>query len=456
MIRAQKTFLAITVFLLSSFILSCTFTDNSNYNEQNQETAEDTPQDTTEALPESTMEVFNPSINELKETNIPIVEITTDDESNIDSKDIWKEANLKINGEFCGESDFYTEELQIKGRGNSSWGQPKKSYSLKLSDKEKILGMPKSKRWVLIANYSDKALLRNLYASYLGNNIYKTTWNPSFKSVHLILNGDYKGVYLLGEQIKIDDKRVNIKDITKSDNIEDGGFIIEVNARLDEAFNFTTTKGVPISLKDPDEVSTEIQDNVRKIIQTAEDTLYSDGFDDTENGWRKMIDENSVIDWYIVNEFTKNNDAIFFSSVYIYYNPEDQKLHFGPNWDFDISCGNINYNGCDNPENFWIKNAKWIVRMFEDPQFVNNLNQRWNLTKEELYDSITNWLPSQAATLQVSSNMNFQKWQILGKYVWPNASGYENRTTYQSEVDYMIQWLKCRYDYLDNEFSKIE
>lgn len=62
-----------------------------------------------------------------------------------------------------------------------------------------------------------------------------------------------------------------------------------------------------------------------------------------------MIDENSVIDWYIVNEFTKNNDAIFFSSVYIYYNPEDQKLHFGPNWDFDISCGNINYNGCDNP-----------------------------------------------------------------------------------------------------------
>lgn len=152
MIRAQKTFLAITVFLLSSFILSCTFTDNSNYNEQNQETAEDTPQDTTdttEALPESTIEVFNPSINELKETNIPIVEITTDDESNIDSKDIWKEANLKINGEFCGESDFYTEELQIKGRGNSSWGQPKKSYSLKLSDKEKILGMPKSKRWVL-------------------------------------------------------------------------------------------------------------------------------------------------------------------------------------------------------------------------------------------------------------------------------------------------------------------
>lgn len=94
--------------------------------------------------------------------------------------------------------------------------------------------------------------------------------------------------------------------------------------------------------------------------------------------------------------------------------------------------------------------------MFEDPQFVNNLKQRWNLTKAELYDSITNWLPSQAATLQVSSNMNFQKWQILGKYVWPNASGYENRTTYQSEVDYMIQWLKCRYDYLDNEFSKIE
>ena len=222
------------------------------------------------------------NIETLKGAGLPIVEINTVGNAAITSKEDWLDATLTLTGNHCNEEDLFVA-TEIKGRGNTSWNQPKKSYSLKLESKEKVLGMKKHKRWVLIANYSDKTLLRNYVASQMGNNIFNETWNPSFKPVHLVLNGTYIGVYLIGEQIKIDGNRVNIQSIDEIEedingddivNLDDGGFICEVNQRMDELFNFTTTKGIKISLKEPDEVSTDIQEKIVSIVQKAEDALY--------------------------------------------------------------------------------------------------------------------------------------------------------------------------------------
>ena len=139
-------------------------------------------------------ELYNPDIEELKSSGIPIVEINYPKESGSITKNEWKKnVEFIINGSFCGEDDF-SDTIEIKGRGNSSWGKPKKPYSIKLSGKKKILGMEKSKRWVLIANFHDKTLLRNSFAQKLGQNLYNNQtnpdndeaprWNPSFKSVH--------------------------------------------------------------------------------------------------------------------------------------------------------------------------------------------------------------------------------------------------------------------------------
>ena len=234
-----------------------------------------------------------------------------------------------------------------------------------------------------------------------------------------------------------------------------GGFILEVNHRLDELFNFTSDHGVPISLKDPDGVNISTQKEITSIFQRAEDALFSDNFSSQQDGWRKYLDENSIIDWYIVNEFTKNTDATFHSSVFLYYNPATQKLYLGPNWDFDISCGNINHNGNDNPNGLWITKAPWISRLFEDSLFVENLNKRWNSSKSKLYYSINTWIPAQAASLESAANLNFKKWKILGKYFWPNADGYEDRTTYQSEIKYLTDWLNARYVFLDTALNDL-
>lgn len=394
---------------------------------------------------------YNPCVDEIKETGIPIVEINVSDGTDIDSKNEWKKASFSIMGEFCGEDDIIIDEIQIKGRGNSSWDYAKKPYSIKFSSKEKILGMPKSKRWVLIANYSDKTLLRNFFVSKLGNNLYDTVWNPSFKSVNLILNGKYRGVYILGEAIRIDSTRVNIDDISKN---SEGGFIFEINARLDEKFNFITNNNVYISLKDPDEVSIEIQNKIKELVQNAENVLFSNNFTDLQNGYQMVFDVNSVIDWYIMNELGKNVDSANFSSIYFYYDPSDKLLHMGPNWDFDLAFGNVYYYGCDFYEGLYVRdNSIWIKRMFSDQTFVQRLQNRWNEKKEELYNYINYELQCYANNLYKAAEINFKKWDVLGHYIWPNCAGYEIRITYQDEVNYMINWLNKRYEYLDKAFN---
>ncbi|MCM1320651.1 MAG: CotH kinase family protein [Bacteroides sp.] len=386
----------------------------------------------------------------LESTGLPIVFIETQDGEDITSKENWVSVAISIQD---GEKT-QTYAAQMKGRGNSSWGQPKKPYSIKLDSREKVLGMKKHKRWVLVANYSDKTLLRNDWASYIGNEIFTgMKWNPSFEAVEVVLNGEYKGSYLIGEQIKIDKNRVDIPDISEfsGKKIENGGFICEVNQQMDEAFNFETTHGVCISLKDPDEVSEEIQNFVRETVQAAEDAIFSENFADEEEGYAKYIDVSSFIDWYLVNELTKNNDAIFFSSVYFYYDPDAKKLFMGPDWDFDISCGNINYNGCDEPEGFWIKNAAWYAQLFEDENFQAKLKARWQEVRADVVQAASEVIDEKAGKLEKSAEANFTRWPILGSYVWPNAAGYESRTTYQSEVDYLKDWLSKRIDWLDSQ-----
>ena len=413
------------------------------------------------------------SVNQAIDSGIPTVFLNTENRVELINKTDKVNSTVVIIDE-NGNELLNDSDITFGGRGNSSWGMPKKCYSLKFKAKTKILEMNKSKKWVLIANYADKTLLRNDFAYYLGRNVCTDMeWNPSFKSVNFVKNDEYLGTYLLGEQIKLEEKRVNIqnaadtitgnskyKDLNGDGiiDINDGGFIVEINNRLDENFNFRTTKGVCISLKDPDtddfiDGATTLDEDtanyIKGIIQKAEDVLYSADYSDEENGYAKYIDVPSFIDWWIVNELAKNNDACWFSSVYMYFNPEDRKLHMGPLWDFDIGFGNVNYNNCDNPEGFWIKQSGWHNRLFSDSSFCEKVKARWNELSVLLETAISTDIQSKADEISASAQMNFTRWNILGSYVWPNPKGYEERTTYQSEVDYMIDWLKTRYEWMD-------
>ena len=356
--------------------------------------------------------------------------------------------------------------MDIKGRGNSSWSMPKKSYSVKLDKKANLFDMAngKHKSYALIANYCDKTLLRNQLAYYLGNEIFDNMeWNPHTRQVNLFVNGKYYGIYLLTERIKIDKQIVNIKDVSDVSDFSEGGWIIEVNKRLDETYNWTTTNGVCISLKDPDDY--EDWEKIQDYINSVEDVLFGENYTDPENGWRKYLDEDSFIDWYLVNEIARNPDAANFSSIYMYFDPSDSKIHMGPLWDFDIGFGNTNqFVTTPSTEGFLIKYGFWNNRLFTDKNFVAAVKERW-AEKKDLLNVISG--ATEDSSMQITTisdfgdilssdaELNFTRWPILGTYVWRNPDGYEDRRTYQSEVDYLKDWLTKRITWFDTALNSL-
>jgi hypothetical protein len=393
------------------------------------------------------------TVQNTNSTGLPVMKINTNNQG-ITSTDIWVEAALYSIFDADGVA-VLNGETAIKGRGNSTWGMPKKPYSLKLSNKTSLLGMSEHKRWALLANYSDKTLLRTEVAFKMGEILDNLAWTPRSVQVDLYLNDEYQGVYQLTEVIKIDENRVDIEEIKKSK--PDKGYILEIDARRGELFNFTTTRGVVFCCSDPDDeldkiingTSITLFEKIQADVQHAEDVLYSANFADPTEGYQKYLDIDSFIDWYLVSEIAKNTDAQFYLSVYMYYDPVKAKYCMGPLWDFDLSSGNCDYADSRYAEGFWIKNSAWIARLFEDPYFVTRLKSRWNAKKAEL-GAIQGFIDTRSTYLNMAQKFNFSKWNILNVYVWPNVVV---PGSYQGEIAYLKQWLNTRMAWLDTAIN---
>ncbi len=383
-------------------------------------------------------------------TDLPIVRIVTENEVPVVSKEEYVRATLTIDPNGTGETAA-TAPLRVRGRGNSTWGMPKKPYKLKLDSKASLLGMPADKDWVLLANYADKTLLRNRVAFELGNRV-GLAWSPRMRFVELFINDEYLGTYQLGEGVKVGKDRVAIPELEEDDvspSEVTGGYLLEVDTRLDGEVFFVTDRNVPFVLDTPEAPVTEQFTFIQNYVQQAEDAIYSPDFADPSVGYAAYIDVDSFINWYLVNEIMKNNDAIFFSSCWM-YKQRDDKLFMGPLWDFDIGAGNVNYNGNDDPTGWWIRHSPWFGRLFDDPAFQARLKARWNELKAEQIDTILDYIEDSAASLTQSASNNFQRWPILDQWVWPNAvvTG-----SYEGEVQYLREWLQTRIAWMDAQIN---
>lgn len=234
----------------------------------------------------------------VRNTGLPVVRINTS--SGVEPKDrtTWLEGSTMRIEEADGTVD-YEGPLAVKGRGNGTWAMPKRPYALKLDAKSEILRMPKHKRWVLLANWGDRTLLRNVAAFWLSNQTESIPWAPRGRFVELVLNGEYRGNYYLCEQIKIDANRINIPKMDDFEedmaDIEAGGFHLEIDpydqgnrtwrnefgsysSWSDDTPKFITDRfHLPISFKEPDEdVISSAQFNYMKdFINRLEDKLYT-------------------------------------------------------------------------------------------------------------------------------------------------------------------------------------
>lgn len=388
------------------------------------------------------------------DAGIPVFWIETEQQQPIVSKDDYLDATLKVDPGADYEQENRLIHTEIRGRGNSTWGMPKKPYRMKFHEKEPILGFEPTKNWVLLANYADKTLLRNYVAFEMGRQLIDG-FTPRTRFVEVYLNGQYEGVYHLTDQIRVEEDRVNIDELDGDEidsEIITGGYLLEIDERLDEdRWFYSEVLGLPFTFKSPEDPNGEQFDYITNYIGQLEVILDDPQIGSRSAEYEALIDVASFVDFYIISEVAKNNDTGGGISVYT-YKPRNGKLAMGPLWDFDIALGNINYNDNDNPEGWWIKTTnKWYVRLFNDPKFTQAVKDRWQEVVPGLRTTIMEKIDGAAfQTLHVAQQRNFQRWDILNEWVWPNAVVMGS---YAGEVDYLKDWLTTRIDWMDSEIS---
>jgi spore coat protein CotH len=376
-------------------------------------------------------------------TGLPIFYINT--AAPVVSKDNYVSGSLRVNanGQFIQTSADIS--LNIKGRGNSTWDMPKKPYRLKFNSKLPLLGLPSAKNWVLLANYSDKTLLRNALAFDIAHQL-GADFTPHYRFVEVIMNGQYAGSYLLTEQVEVNPGRVAIHEMSADDETGSqltGGYLLEIDQNHDADVYFRSNHNLPFCIKSPDEITDKQLAYIHNYVQQTEDAIYSDNFANPSNGYAKYINVDSFISWYLVNELVKNVDGQSYSSIF-YYKDVNGKLGMGPVWDFDIAAGNCD-GETSNPTGWWIRDAEWFYRLCQDPAFKARVRERWEKLKPALPAILLN-IEENSAYLHLSQKQNFQTWDILNTHVWPNP---EVAGTYLGEVEYLKAWMELRINWMD-------
>ena len=386
---------------------------------------------------------------------------------------------------------LYDGNIGIEYRGSSSQLFDKKSYGFETWDEKNedmdypLLGFPEEEDWIFYGPYSDKTLIRNKLIYDLSNQIGRYASRTKF--CELTINNQYMGVYVFMEKLKRDKNRIAIKKLENDDldsiNIS-GGYIIKIDKSDDEngeqvyndfnAFisnykpNYATYQSIWFNYEypKPKDIHNEQKQYINSYFDNFEKALSGINFKDSLSGYRKYIDVESFIDFFILNELSNNLDG-YRLSTYLHKN-RNEKLKIGPIWDFNLSFGNGNYCNGDKydtwtykfnetcSDDFWLI-PFWWEKLLEDPYFVNKLKERWNeLRKKELSDeNIFQMIQNYISILKNESGAvyrNYSKWNVIGKYLWPN--NYVGNS-YESEIDYLIKWIAKRNNWLDKSINEL-
>lgn len=423
----------------------------------------------TDALPETDTpyvpvdtEQEIPQIKEI--TSIPVINIVTDDGEGITSKSEYKHASMTIqcdDGTGFFDSDVSNVGINIKGRGNASWNQfPKKSYRIKLDDGIRLFGLKKDRDWVLVSNYADKTLMRNIVAHNMAQTLDNLEFTPVHIAVELYINGEYKGVYGFAEKIEFGGGKL---EYTADAEMENTSYLLEVgwdyNDDMVNGMNYFNSDYVlRVVIKEP-KFTKKYTPSGKYIInyfKKAENAVV------TLDGYEDYIDVDSLIDYLIITELTNNTESVFYRSCYM-YKPTDEKLKFGPVWDFDMSFGNYIYDikdysgwcSIDNKfEHLGNDGVTWFTFLFKDPKFTSKFVKRWDEVKEMLLNTALETIDVQSKAIYDAQARNFDLWDIMDKKIGAGNVDHRTYNTYELQVEYLRDFIINRYNWIDENISE--
>jgi hypothetical protein len=432
----------------------------------------------------------------LDTSNLPIVIIQTTsgvaipDEPKVQAKMWIIDNGPGQTNRVTDPANGYDGLVGIELRGSSSQlFYDKKSYSIELRNADStgnpttLLGMPKEEDWALIQPMNDKTFMRDMMAYHLAGQI--MPWAPRLRYVEVIINDSYEGIYMLIERIKRDKNRVNIHKMAETDTSGialTGGYILamdKVPGTPGGGFGGDWISPYPpyegawqstafqVKYPKPEDIQPQQRAYIESHINAFEKSLY----EWTPNApglppYPDWIDVDSWIDYLLINEISKNVDA-YRLSAWFYKDRDsvDARIHQGPVWDYNIAfgigeyCGGTDYTGWAKDFNEICGGDLWVIhfwweKLCRDHDFQLRVRDRWVELRSSLWtnDALTQKITSTAALLQQAQKRNFQRWPILGQYVWPNA--YIGGT-YAAEVDYLKNWLLQRVAWMDGNIDQV-
>ena len=377
-------------------------------------------------------------------SGLPVVIIETPNKAEIPSKHEDWLSGSKFTIISPDKDENISGEMGIRGRGNSTWKYPKKPYALKLDKKAEILGMPKHKRWVLLANWMDRTLLRNATAFQIAQ-CTGLDWTPRGRFVEVVLNDEHIGNYYLCEHIKIDENRVNIQEMESTDVSSEaitGGYLIELDIYYDEVNKFRSTiKDLPYMIKEPDEdaLVQEQLDYLKNYVDEMEHALYDDALFATEK-YLEYMDIDSHIDWWFVHELATNAEPKHPKSCYM-HKDRNGKLKAGPVWDFD-------WGTFKNRIYHVNEKALYFERLFQSPTFTQRVKERWDLFKNK-FKAIPSYIDKEQKNIRASEAMNHSYWPID-----KDTNGDED-LSFDAAVKKMRDNYNKKYDWLDKMINDL-
>lgn len=370
---------------------------------------------------------------------IPRIVIETENHRAVKDRETEIPAKLQIWGEKAPESEIM--DLTIRGRGNSSWASmAKKSYKIELKDKSQLLGMPKDRDWALISNHADKTLMRN-YIVYTIAPTLGVKYAPRCKFADLFLNGEYLGVYLLTETIKISKYRVNIPENNNS-------YIVEFDGKYREGeqvfFSNVIKENKPFRVHYPHNISDNDLIRIKDYIESFE-TFLKNNFLENDTKINDWMDLNEYIIHYWLLELAKNPDAVFYTSVYFYW-IKGKKIEMGPIWDLDVAFGNYQLDEKNSTDKWLIRPAYWNSFLFQSTYFKDQVYQSWH-RNYNTFCSLLDSIEVLREILEQPAKNNFKRWDVLDHLSpWEHAKAYN---TYDEAVDSLKFWLNNRINWID-------
>lgn len=391
-----------------------------------------------------------------------------------DTQRSWEGQVTIVSGVAC--RGYGPALAKVSGRSSATWNLEKKSYDVTLARAVDLCGLGAASRWTLLANHVDRSLLRTSVAMYVAPQLEGLGFSPLVVPVDLVVNGQYRGSYSLSERVEIGPDRLAI-DRLNDRNAEPqpnwdapptvtGGYLLVWDHRAEDEGTVRLARRGTIAIVDPEQgpkgqrLTSAQRAYISDYLNKVDEVLFGPGFSDPESGWRKYIDERSLVDYYILQEFLKSPGANLYDSVYMYKMRDTAdapgKLRFGPIADVESSMGAVRGGGGQElPTGWWLRTENpeikakqtpktWFNRLNDDAAFRDAVAARWKEVAP-VFAGLPSFVDAQAALISQSADANFRTYRI-DEHLDDTAVV---KGSWAAEVAYLKDWTTARTAWLN-------